>query len=115
MFGLMVLPITTKAQAPITATQINHVYGSVAELFVEDESGSMHMACTATAFDKKTLPGTPVVYKYRFVSAAHCVQGDSDTQQKQQKFFISDDSRGEKTFTAATLVEAGDKTKGDDF
>ena len=94
---------------------VNHVYNSVAELFVEDVSGSMHMTCSATAFSKTILPGTPTVYKYRFASAAHCVSGDSDTQQKQEKFFISADARGEKTFTAAKLIEAGDKSKGDDF
>ena len=104
-----------KAQKSEVKTLIPHVYNSVAELFIETESGSMKMACTATAFERKTQSGTPVVYKYRFVSAAHCVPGDSDSQQKQQKFFISDDVRGEKTFTEAKLVEAGDKSKGDDF
>lgn len=112
--GLLVLPFNTIAQKP-SQVQVDKIYSSVAELFVEDYSGSMHMACSATAFEKVTLPGTPVVYKYRFVSAAHCVGGDSDAKQKLEKFFISDDVRGEKTFTAAKLIEAGDKTKGDDF
>jgi S1-C subfamily serine protease len=102
------------AQKPSQA-QVSRIYNSVAELFVEDDSGSMHMACSATAFEKVQNPGSPVTYKYRFASAAHCVTGDSDAKQKLEKFFISDDVKGEKTFTAAKLIEAGDKTKGDDF
>ncbi len=113
--ALSVVPVFAQSAPKPSPELVTHVYNSVAELFVEDISGSMHMTCSATAFAKTTLPGTPTIYKYRFVSAAHCIGGDNDSQQKMQKFFISADARGEKTFTSAKLIEAGDKSKGDDF
>lgn len=87
---------------------VTHVYDSVALLYTQDESGDMKMTCTATAF--ATIPKG-----YRFVSAAHCVPGTEDKLQKLQKFYISADSKGQKNYFVARLVQAGDKKLGDDF
>src|SRR5271170_6342740 len=91
-----------KHQAPasevkVTASEhelIPTVEGAVALLYVEDLSGSMRMACTATAYEK-TAKG------YRFVSASHCVSGNTDAEQKQEKFFLTSDASDGKNFIPA--------------
>lgn len=88
------------------------VYNSVVLLYGQTEDGGMRMYCTATAYS--TVQHNQVTYT-RFVSAAHCVEGDDDAEQKLQKFFITSDSEGAKTFIPAKLIESGDKKKGDDF
>ena len=99
------LPAQTPASPKLLIT---HIYDSVALLYIQDSSGDMRMACTATAFS-----ATPK--GYRFVSAAHCVVGDDDKQQQLQKFYISADTKGTKAYFPAKLVQAGDKALGDDF
>jgi len=89
---------------------VQNVYDSVVLLYGQNESGGMGMRCTATAFEQLSDKSG-----YRFVSAAHCVEGKTDKEQKAQKYYISTDTVGEKTFMLATLVEAGDKSAGDDF
>ncbi len=81
---------------------------SVVILYTQDDAGDMHMTCTATAY-RKTDSG------YRFVSAAHCVPGDRDFEQKQIKFFVTADKASLKSFVEVSLIEAGDKQVGDDF
>lgn len=92
---------------------VKRVYSSVVLLYAQDEQGGMKMRCTATAYRRKDeKDGTK---KTRFVSAAHCVEGDTDEEQSKQRFFITLDAEGTKTFLPAILVKAGDKKKGDDF
>ena len=96
---------------------ISHLYDSVALLYTQNEAGDMRMACSVTAFavvpPKEST--TDLKVTYRFVSAAHCVGGDDDKQQKLAKFYISADTKGTKAYFPARLIEAGDKTQGDDF
>lgn len=97
--------------APVSASQESlekQVYKAVTLLYSQDEAGGMHMHCTATAY-KKTEKG------YRFVTASHCVPGDSPEEQKDTKYFITSDAEGEKTYIKAELVAASDKTSGEDF
>jgi hypothetical protein len=107
----LVLAVTTPAQTSTVHQQfVQTVYDSVALLYGQDEAGGMKMTCTATAYEQladKT--------GYRFVSAAHCVAGKSDREQKANKYYITTDELGAKTFFNATLIEAGDKSVGDDF
>jgi hypothetical protein len=91
---------------------VQQVYSSVVLLYSQDVSGGMTMHCTATAYRTKEHDGKKFT---RFVSAAHCVKGDTDEEQSHQAFFITLDSEGAKTFIPAKLVRAGDKKKGDDF
>jgi hypothetical protein len=98
-----VAPIATGPNAALIA----NVYQSVVLLYSEDATGGMHFHCTATAY-RKTDKG------YRFVSAAHCVMGDKSVDQKEQKFFVSNDA-ATKSFIPVKLIEAGDKNRGDDF
>jgi len=91
---------------------VQQVYNSVVLLYGQDETGGMKMRCTATAY---RVTEKDKVKKTRFVSAAHCVSGDTDEEQAQGKYFITLDSEGPKTFIPAVLVRAGDKKKGDDF
>lgn len=91
---------------------VQRVYSSVVLLYGQTPDGGMKMRCTATAYKRVEKDG---VKKTRFVSAAHCVEGDTDEEQAKQKFFITADSDGAKTFVPAALVRAGDKKKGDDF
>lgn len=113
---LSVLPV----RAETRAQYIQRVYNSVVLLYSQTESGGMNMHCTATAY--RTLEEvdqakkiSPVRHGYRFASASHCVEGDTDDEQKAQKYFITVDSTGPKTFIPATLVMAGNKNIGDDF
>lgn len=102
-----ILPARVLAQQS-RADYVQHVYRAVTLLYTQDESGGMHMDCTATAY-RKTPTG------YRFVSAAHCVPGITDEEQKETKFYVSADNAGAKTYIPATLVMASDKNSGDDF
>mgnify|MGYP001610651264 CR=1 FL=1 len=82
-------------------------------LYSQDESGSMRMRCTATAFEK-TQAG------YRFVSAAHCI-GNDDTQKEKVAdasnipFYVTFDATEVKTFYAAAVTGVGYQHRGDDF
>jgi hypothetical protein len=88
------------------------LYPATVLLFSQDESGGMHMRCTATAIahDKDT---------YTFVTAAHC--GSKDDQEKKiaevEKtfFYISPDNVGKKEFLKADVIAAGYQSRGDDF
>jgi len=110
--ALMFVPAALQGQtAPksvVTKPLAAHVYDAVALLFTQNASGDMKMTCTVTAF-AKTEKG------YRFVSAAHCVEGNDSKQQKLEKFYVSADTKGAKNYFAAKLIEAGDKKIGDDF
>lgn len=97
--------------APIATAQkvdIKKLNDAVVLLYQQDVSGDQKMACTGTVYRKMDKG-------YRIASAAHCVEGDKDSQQKQLKFFVTLDTAGAKTFIPVKLVEAGDKTLGDDF
>jgi S1-C subfamily serine protease len=99
-----IAPASTAATEPLAS----RVYKAVTLLYSQDESGGMHMHCTATAY-KKTDKG------YRFVTASHCVPGETEEEQKDIKYFITADAEGEKTYIKASLVAASDKTSGEDF
>lgn len=108
---LSVLLFVGSVQAAETRPQfVQRVYNSVALLYKQTEDGGMKMACTATAYRKLEKDAG-----YRFVSASHCVEGDTDVEQKAGKYFITFDMIGEKTFIPAKLVMAGDRKVGDDF
>jgi len=94
--------------APSHPDFVKSVYASVVLLYEQTDSGSMKMECTATAY-RKTEKG------YRFISASHCVEGDTAEERKQAKYFVSADEKGTKTFLPARLIESGDKKRGDDF
>lgn len=104
-----VVGVSAQTKAPLAERD----YKSVVLLYGQTEEGGMKMFCTATAY--KVVTGKDGKVKTRFVSAAHCVQGNTDVEQKQNKYFITSDEAGTKTFIPATLVEAGDKKVGDDF
>lgn len=87
---------------------VNEVNNAVTLLYVQDDSGGMHMLCTATAYRK-------IDKGFRFASAAHCVSGETDEEQKEPHYFITADPSGAKTFIPAQLVAAGDRNVGDDF
>lgn len=99
------------------APLIEKTYRSVVLLFQEDESGGMHMLCTATAY--KQVPNKPDVdakfETYRMVSASHCVIGKTEADQKANKYYVTTDSTGAKNFLPARLIESGDESVGDDF
>ena len=110
----LVLSFSTLAQKTSVAQAhkefVQEVYNSVVLLYGQDESGGMKMTCTATAYEQLVDKSG-----YRFVSAAHCVSGKTDKEQKAQKYYITTDNAGEKVFLGAVLIEAGDKSIGDDF
>lgn len=84
---------------------------AVALLYSQDESGSLQMRCTATAFEKHG--GT-----YLFASAAHCVGSDRSERAADPSttpFYITFDDAGEKTFFRAQAKMVGYQHKGDDF
>lgn len=101
-----------KAAIPSPETHqqfVQRVYSAVVLLYSQDESGGMHMHCTATAY-RKTKDGV------RFVTATHCVNGHTDEEQAETHFFVTADTVGQsKTFIPAKLVKAGDRNNGDDF
>lgn len=111
---LALLCLIPAAQAATTEVPTAHeqlieaVYKAVTLLYIQDGSGGMHMLCTATAYRK-------IDKGYRFASAAHCVSGETDDEQKEPHYFITSDATGAKTFIPATLVRAGDRHVGDDF
>src|SRR5271169_2290625 len=76
------------AQTP-SQTLGKDVYESVYLLYTQDVSGDMRMTCTATAY--RTAQNKDKSLDTRLVSAAHCVSGDSDKEQKQTKFYVSAD------------------------
>lgn len=106
----------------IPSELVSQVYGSVVLLYSQNESGDMKMRCTATAYrtladvdNAKKVKPEAIRTGYRFVTAAHCVSGDTDAEQARGKYFVTLDTAGAKTFIPATLVRTGDKKKGDDF
>lgn len=99
----------TPSAATVHAQLVQHLDNAVTLLFSQDEAGGMHMHCTATAYRK-------IPKGYRFVSASHCVNGDSDDEQSETHFFVSPDANGKsKVFIPAKLIKAGDRQAGDDF
>lgn len=98
------------ARADTRTEFVRHVYNSVVLLYAQGADGGMQMRCTATAY-RRLDKGSG----YRLASASHCVSGDTETEQKNAKYFITADSNGPKTFMPASLVMAGDKSRGDDF
>lgn len=103
ILSFIILTISASAQ-----NTTKHLNDAVVLLYSQTNSGDQKMVCTATAY-RKTAD------IYRFASAAHCVSGDKDVQQKQQKFFVTLDNAGAKVFFPAKLIQAGDKNVGDDF
>lgn len=110
MFAFLVLLLSLGCSQAQIANQklIQHVDKSVTLLFSQNDDGGMRMRCTATAY-RKTDKG------YRFASAAHCVDGHTESEQADVHYFVSADSAGKKTYIPAKLVAAGDKEIGDDF
>jgi hypothetical protein len=106
---LILLPNSVRS-AETRPQFVQKVYASVALLYKQTEDGGMKMTCTATAYKKLDKDAG-----YRFVSASHCVSGETDQEQKASKYFITFDTTGEKTFIPASLVMAGDRKVGDDF
>lgn len=112
VLALLMCGVTRADRQETKQEFVQRVYSSVVLLYGQTEDGGMKMRCTATAYKHTEKEG---VKKTRFVSAAHCVDGDTDEEQARQKFFITTDSDGTKTFIPVMLVRAGDKKKGDDF
>ena len=102
------VPVVRSDSAFITDTY----FPAVTLLYAQDDSGTMKMRCTATAFEK-------VDGGYLFVSAAHCAT-DKDGQKHEEienaAFFVTpDENSGEKTFLRAATVACGHKDRSDDF
>ena len=113
-FAFIFAPAVRAQGVEVPKVQIDHLYNSVALLYTQDAAGDMRITCSVTAFSTK--PSTTAGQSdYRFVSAAHCVEGSSDKQQKLQKFYITTDTKGAKAYLPAKLIETGDKAVGDDF
>lgn len=94
------------AQTPVKL--VDHLNKAVVLLYQQTEDGGQRMLCTGTAYR--------VIDKgYRFVTASHCVEGDTTAEEQENKFFITLDANGSKTFIPAKLIEAGDRQAGDDF
>lgn len=106
--AVLALSTLCVGQEAVSKDLSKDVYKAVTLLYTQDESGEMHMNCTATAY-KKTEKG------YRFVTASHCVPGDSPEEQQDTKYFVTSDAEGEKTYIKAALIAASDKTSGEDF
>lgn len=109
----------TKAQTPTVvpsrAEYIKSVYDSVFILYAQTETGGMKMLCTGTVY-RKYAATKDVPQHYRLASASHCVDGESDDQQKNSEhYFFSPDSKGAKTFYPAKVIGSGNKSAGDDF
>jgi hypothetical protein len=108
---MAVFAFATPAQKVLSHKEfVQHVYDSVVLLYGQDESGGMRMHCTATAYEQLADKSG-----YRFATASHCVSGKTEKEQKAQKYFVTTDDAGAKTFIPAVLIEAGDKIVGDDF
>jgi Trypsin-like peptidase domain len=108
---LLTLLFVAPTNAADTRLQfVGRVYNAVVILYKQQEDGGMKMVCTATAYKKLDKDAG-----YRFVSASHCVDGETDEEQKISKYFITNDNQGSKTFVPVKLIEAGDRYIGDDF
>lgn len=92
-------------------------YKATALLYRQDESGGMSMLCTLTAYAK--IPGG-----YLFVTASHCVSGQSDLDTddstkhikiSQSPMFITFDDVDSKEFLKAEIIAVGAQPKSDDF
>jgi len=110
---LFLLSSPSQMRAESRTEFVQKVYNSVVLLYQQTEDGSMKVRCTATAYKPVLKDKTQI--GYRFVSASHCVEGETDVEQKSGKYFITPDAAGEKTFLPAKLIEAGDRKVGDDF
>ena len=90
----------------------NILFPATVLLYDQDETGGMHMLCTATAIEKDK--GT-----YLFATAAHCASEDnSDTHRavaEKKFFYVSSDEIHSKTFIRANVVACGYQSRGDDF
>ena len=104
---LLVMPGVAQ-QVATTQSLESTVYQAVTLLYEQDNSGGMHMLCTATAYRKITAG-------YRFATASHCVSGESEEEEQSIHFYITADPKGAKTFIPAKLLKAGNKDSGDDF
>ena len=107
------LIVPAKAQTAQDIDYVNKVFfPATALLYSQDESGGMHMRCTATAIEK-TEDG------YTFVTAAHCGAEDDEDHKtvspEKTFFYITEDTAQDKTFLVAEPVGAGYRHRGDDF
>ncbi|MBN1585473.1 trypsin-like peptidase domain-containing protein [Candidatus Uhrbacteria bacterium] len=90
------------------------VMDAVAILYARNDSGSMQMMCTATAYEKTRG-------KYRFVTASHCVAEDHFLIKKSElapaTWFLSLDTPGneKQEFYPAKVLRAGYQSSGNDF
>ena len=91
---------------------VSTYFPAVTLLYSQDDSGTMVMRCTATAFEK-TSTG------YLFVSAAHCAthkNPQSREEVERTDFFVTaDEAKEAKTFLRAQVVACGYKDRSDDF
>src|ERR1044071_512547 len=90
-----VLLLTVSTYAQDDKELIKQVYNSVALLYSQDSSGTFHMHCTATAFDK-------VSHGYLFATAAHCVGNDDVNHERAAEakdipFYVTFDEEGDKS------------------
>ena len=112
-FAMFLCPCVM-ANTHLSPTQLrSEVYNSVVLLYEQSETGDMSMRCTATAYSEKHAVGDQATY--RLVSASHCVEGNTDEEEQEGKYFVTLDTAGPKTFIPAKLIEAGDRNIGDDF
>jgi len=99
---------------------------AVALLYSQDDSGGMHMHCTATAYEKfardeKVADHDVKVQGYHFVTAAHCVGNDRKSKAKSADasripFFLTfDEVNAPKVYYPAKPILIGYQSKGDDF
>lgn len=104
---LFLSPVVAQQVAPTPSFE-STVYQSVTLLYAQELTGGMRMLCTATAYRK-------IAGGYRFATASHCVEGQSEEQEQQTHFYVTADPTGAKTFIPAKLIKAGNKDSGDDF
>lgn len=114
-----VYPPVAYAQKPATEGNsgdnelINRFWGATALLYKQDDSGTMAMVCTATAFERGG--GNT----YRFITASHCVAKDDDDKERVElypkEWYITFDDPQKKNFLHAKVVAAGYQHRGDDF
>jgi len=102
-----------RAQSRQSDTEfITTIQNAVGLLYSQDQSGSMRMACTATAYER-------IKTGYRFVTAAHCIGSDNRDKElsasAETPFFITFDEHAEKTFWPAEPVFIGYQSRGEDF
>lgn len=107
----LLFPTAISAENPALVQSVRKAVGL---LYSQDESGSLKMRCTATAFEK-TGKG------YKFVSAAHCI-GDDDTNKERSAsgidipFYITfDETDGAKRYHQAKVIWVGYQHRGEDF